>query len=58
VDTQPTELEKLPDVITAWGREYRKGPVMWTEVEDADGFEITVTWTTGNPNEGDETEEA
>ena len=50
METELVKLEDLPPVIEAWGRKYKKGAVIWTE--EAETFEIVVTWTTGDVNEG------
>ena len=50
METELVKLEDLPPVIEAWGRKYKKGAVIWTE--EAETFEIVVTWTTGDVNDG------
>jgi hypothetical protein len=49
VETEPTQLNDLPPVIEAWGREYKKGPVIWRDNDE--DFWLVVTYTTGDPND-------
>ena len=57
METELIKLEDLPPVIEAWGREYKKGAVMWEKAEDTkDGYEITVVWTSGESADDEKTQ--